>query len=156
MALKVKCSECGRDFTPTSEQMKFIKESKAKGMDLIIFDCGNCHFSTFYNPQTGRPPREKKEITYWCPVSGCSGKVSYVKDDDGPFWGCGECGSIWYDKKNLLKEIDAIVKRFKYRRKCYKKVKGKWEPADSPIEPDGYYELVADEPADGAKDYVRG
>lgn len=59
---------------------------------------------------------------------------------------------MWYDKENLLKEIDAIVKRFRYRRKCCKKVKGKWESADSPVEPDGYYELVGDEPADGAKD----
>lgn len=156
MVLKVKCSECGKDFTPTDEQKKFIKESKSRDMELIIFECGNCHRSTFYNPQTGRPPPDMKEVVYRCPVSQCSGNVSYIKYEEGPFWGCSECGSMWYDKKNLLKEIDTIVKRFTYRGKCYRKVKGKWEPADSPVEPDDYYEMVAEEPDDGAKDFVRG
>jgi hypothetical protein len=39
---------------------------------------------------------------------------------------------------------------------CYKKEKGKCEPADSPIEPDGYYEHVENEPVDGTKYFLRG
>jgi hypothetical protein len=73
-----------------------------------------------------------------------------------PFWGCGECGSMWYDKANLLKEIEAIVNRFKYRKKCYRKVKGEWQPADMEKIPDDYEERVENEPEDDATDYVRG
>jgi len=155
MALKVPCTNCGKDFTPTSEQMKFIKESKAKGMELTIFECSHCHRSTFYNPQTGKAP-VKKEVVYRCPVSRCTGDVSFVKDDESPFWGCGECGSIWYQKDNLLKEIDSIVERFKYRRKCYKRVRGKWVPADPAKEPSDYRESVESEPEDQLGEYVRG
>lgn len=156
MALKIKCTGCGRVFTPTGEQMEFIKKARARGMELIMLDCGTGLCYSRYNPQMGKEAAIKKEVAFRCPASRCTGNVTYVKDDEGPFWGCGACGSIWYDKKNLLKEIDAIVKHFKYRRKCYRKVRGKWAPAARSKEPDDYCEMVEQEPPDKAKEFVRG
>lgn len=157
MVLEISCG-CGAEFTPTREQMAFIKRAKSKGMTLIMLECPNCPSHVAYNPQTGKPPRAHREAVYRCPVSHCTGNVSHVDhdDDEEPFWGCGECGSIWYDKDNLLKEIDAIVKRFAYRRKCYRKVHGKWAPAERAREPSHYEEMVEQEPWDETDDFVRG
>lgn len=97
--------------------------------------------------------------TYRCPVSACAGWVDFieeVEEDDEPFWGCGECGSAWYKKSNLLKEIDAIVQTFPYRKSCYRKAKGEWLPADPDKTPDDYEERVENEPDDEADDYIRG
>jgi hypothetical protein len=84
--------------------------------------------------------------------------VDYVdrEEDEGPFWGCGECGSIWYKKANLFKEIENIVKKFAYRKKCYRKSKREWLPAAPDKIPDDYEERVVDEPDDEGDDYVRG
>ena len=56
---------------------------------------------------------------YRCPVSACAGYVSFNEEseEDDEFWGCGECGSIWFDKENLLSEIDQIILQFKVSRK---------------------------------------
>ena len=76
--------------------------------------------------------------TYRCPAAGCVGWVDSVDSDEegGSFWGCGECGSIWYKKAKLLKEIGTIIKRFSYRKKCYRKSKREWLPADPDTIPD--------------------
>lgn len=96
--------------------------------------------------------------TYRCPVSACAGWVSLVADDEeeGPFWGCGECGSIWRERVNLLAEIDAMVARFPYRAGCYRRADGGWLPADPASIPAEYERRVQEEPADEAEDYARG
>lgn len=150
------CTSCGQQFTPSPEARDVIKRYKARGATLLFVCCTKCGFQIDYNPQTGGIASRKKDTLYRCPVSRCTGSVSHVEYDDGPFWGCGGCGAIWYEKDNLLKEIDDIVKRFKYRRKCYKKTQGKWVPADLGKEPSDYNETVEQEPDDQLGEHVRG
>ena len=57
---------------------------------------------------------------YRCPVSRCSGWVVLVADpEERSFWGCGECGSVWYNRSKLFEEICKIINRFPYRQRCY-------------------------------------
>jgi hypothetical protein len=125
-------------------------------MHFIMLECPNCGLSSGYDPIAGGEP-EEEEPGLCCPVSGCTGTVSYVEDlEERPFWGCGECGSIWYEEKNLQAEISAIVEKYPYRRKCYVKRGGKWAPADLSKIPDDYNERVEREPDGVGPEYVRG
>ncbi len=97
------------------------------------------------------------DLPYRCPVSCCAGFVSLVDDeDDDSFWGCGECGAIWYEKQKLMDEITAIIKQFDYRLACYEQSNGGWVPASLDNEPDEYEDLVYEEPKDESEDCVRG
>ena len=96
---------------------------------------------------------------YRCPVSGCVGSVSWLEEEDPEetsHWFCDVCGSSWYEKKNLLKEIDAIIEKYPYRQACYVKVAGEWQPADEDSEPDDYEDLVEEEPEDPCDEPKRG
>lgn len=100
---------------------------------------------------------ESADERFRCPVSGCAGHVERIVEQDVvPHWHCSECGSIWYKKENLLKEIGRIVKEFPYRKKWYRKLKGGWAPADASEILDDYERYIEDEPEDGREDAVRG
>ncbi len=157
---KVTCEECGGQFYPLkTKQADMIRRcAKGKWTELGI-ECPRCKDYTMINPTAvvaGEDGTAVSTPTYRCPVSACAGFVSFVKQKTGDFWGCGECGSIWYDSKKLLKEIGAIVKQYPYRKKCYRKSKGQWVPSNLDKHPEDYEELVGEEPADEAEDYVRG
>ena len=77
-----------------------------------------------------------------CPEIGCTGWISEVDDGDEHFWGCGECGNIWYDRAELDQAIDEIVSQFSYRKKVYRKSEKTWEPVPLGKEPRNYEELV--------------
>ena len=79
-----------------------------------------------------------------------------VEDDDGEFWGCGECGSTWRKKKNFMAEITAIVEKYPYRQACYQKSGKNWLPADPGAEPDDYEDRVEEETPDESDEYERG
>lgn len=93
---------------------------------------------------------------YRCPVSHCTGWVVCVEDEEAPFWGCGECGSVWFQKANLLREIDSILALFPYRHSCYRQAEGEWLPTDPETIPKDYEERVEQEPWDDSDDSVRG
>jgi hypothetical protein len=155
------CTNCSKSFAPLETRFaEFIRKSATNNHDEIGVECPHCEKYTQFNPiafMKGEPC-QVLFAPYRCPVSGCAGFVSFneASDDDEEFWGCGECGSIWHDKANLLAEIDSIVARFKYRKKCYRKVKKAWVPAALDAEPEDYEDKVADEPEDERDDYVRG
>jgi len=156
------CEECGERFYPLkTKQADMVRRcAKGKWTELGI-ECPRCHEYTKINPTAvvaGNDGTVVSKPLYRCPVSGCTGSVDYVdrEEDEGPFWGCGECGSIWYKKANLFKEIENIVKKFAYRKKCYRKSKREWLPAAPDKIPDDYEERVVDEPDDEGDDYVRG
>jgi hypothetical protein len=162
MAGTVVCEECGGTFKPLeASQADLVRRcAKAKYKKLGI-ECPLCEEYTQINPVAvvaGKDGTVRSTPTYRCPVSACAGWVDFIDtdEDDGPYWGCGECGSIWYKQANLLKEIDKITKKFAYRKKCYRKVKGKWAPADPDKIPDTYEERVEREPEDESDEYVRG
>lgn len=100
------------------------------------------------------------ESCYRCPVSQCSGWVCWTEeggfDGDQPAWECGWCGSTWFDKKNLLKEIEAITAKFTYRQACYVRSKRSWAPAPIESHPADYDDLVEAEPEDTFDDSERG
>ena len=35
-----------------------------------------------------------------CPICQ-DGIVTYVDTEDEKFWGCGECGNVWFSKEDL-------------------------------------------------------
>lgn len=162
MSGTVVCDKCGKSFRPLDTQEADIVRRAAKAKyDRFTVDCPHCNAHTKINPVAvvaGKKGTVLSTPTYRCPVSACTGWVDYIQNDEeeGPFWGCGECGSIWYKKSSLLKEIENIVKKFAYRKKCYSKSKGEWLPASPDKIPDDYEERVEDEPEDEADDYVRG
>jgi hypothetical protein len=81
--------------------------------------------------------------------------VSFVNDDPS-FWGCGECGSLWYERSNLFSEIEKMIQTFPYRKKCYRKVGDVWLPAEIGEGPKGYSRMVENEPENDLDTYVRG
>jgi transcription elongation factor Elf1 len=162
MSGTVTCNRCGGEFQPLeSDQADLVRRCAAADFKEQGIKCPLCKHYTMVDPVAvvaGRDGTISATPTYRCPVSQCAGWVSYVnkKGKDKPFWGCGECGSIWYDQARLLGEIEQIIKRFPYRKKCYRKSKGQWAPADPDRIPDNYEERVGDEPEDDGDDYVRG
>ncbi|GAB4142385.1 MAG: hypothetical protein Tsb009_12660 [Planctomycetaceae bacterium] len=80
-----------------------------------------------------------------CPTPVCIGWVTYIEDDDGNFWGCGECGEVWFSRKDLNAAIKEITDTYNYRKACYTKSGRNWVAADPANEPDDYEELVEDE-----------
>lgn len=160
MSDKIDCQKCGRKFDPLATPFADMIRRFAKNdhPDLGI-ECPHCGKYTNFNPTAflAGEPAIASAAPYRCPVSCCAGFVSHIEDeDDGSYWGCGECGSLWYDQEKLFAEITQIVKRFPYRRKCYKKSKGQWLPADIEKEVEDYEDLVYEEPEDESDDYVRG
>jgi hypothetical protein len=156
------CEECGERFFPLkTKQADMTRQAAQAKWEELGIECPRCHEYTMINPVAivaGKDGAVVSKPMYRCPVSGCAGWVDYVDsdEDEGPFWGCGECGSIWYKKAKLLKEIENIIKKFSYRKKCYRKCKGEWVPADPDKVPDDYEERVENELQDETDDYVRG
>ena len=160
MELKIECQKCSARFEPLSTPFADMirRFAKAGYVDLGV-ECPKCGKYTNFNPTAYMAGKSATVAAapYRCPVSCCAGFVSQIEDDDeGQYWGCGECGSIWYEQQKMLDEITEIVKRFKYRRKSYRKSRGKWFPGDIEKEVGGYEDRVYEEPEDESDEYVRG
>jgi uncharacterized Zn finger protein len=151
--MQVNCNICKHVFRPSDEQNAFIDRSRGKGMKFVMLKCPNCgsHSSVSIVEEPPEP-----EVTYRCPVAGCWGWVSEVDDGGDKFWGCGECGSIWRSLASLEKEITAIVARFPYRRKSYRKKGAHWAPGELTKEVSDYEDRVASEPPDSSDEFERG
>jgi hypothetical protein len=87
-----------------------------------------------------------------CPEVSCTGWVSEVRDGDQHFWGCGECGTTWFERDELEESILAAVKKYPYRKMCYRKSKQGWQPAPLKNEPEDYEDRVEQEVDDFAAD----
>ncbi len=77
-----------------------------------------------------------------CPEQACTGWISWVEDPDGAFWGCGECGTVWYQQSELNEAIDVAIAAYPYRKKVYKKSRDGWTGIPPKREPKDYEELV--------------
>lgn len=148
----VTCNICKHAYSPSDEQRAFVDASRGKGMRFVMLKCPNCgsHSSVSIVEEPPEP-----EVTYRCPVAGCAGWVSEVDEEGKKFWGCGECGSIWKSLASLEMEIAAIVSKFAYRKKSYRKKGGHWAPGDLSKEVSDYEERVASEPTDTADKFER-
>jgi hypothetical protein len=162
MSGSVVCEKCGGTFKPLEAiQADMVRRAAKAKWNRLGIECPLCEDYTQIDPVAvlqGRDDTVKSTLTYRCPVSACAGWVAYIDsdEDEAPFWACGDCGSVWYKNANLLKEIDQIIKKFKYRKKCYRKAKREWVPADPDQIPDDYEERIDDEPEDESDDFVRG
>lgn len=165
--MEVTCGMCGHKFVPNAKDKEFILQAAEKGMRLAVITCPKCPMgkvdpvaitsdleSANANVDT---PQLDNETPYRCPVSGCYGLVSFI-DNPGEksFWGCGECGCIWYNTQNFFNEISEIVKKYPYRQHSYKKTGNEWLPCPLEKEAKNYDTLVEKEPSGLTKNYIRG
>jgi hypothetical protein len=143
--MRIKCESCGKHFEPSDKDRKDIERAKKKGKTFLFITCGVCHLGTIYNP-SGTEVKHKSAIRLLrCPVRGCTGFVVELNENRVAVWSCGECGSAWKRIESVYREIDKIVKKFPYRRKCYRKRKDAWMPAPARNEPSNYDERVEQE-----------
>lgn len=87
----------------------------------------------------------KHNFSIRCPIKTCSGIVVEIEDDDSTFFGCGECGNVWYDNKSLNIAIAEIIEKYKYRSEVYKKEGENFIAIPFTEEPKNYAELVQKE-----------
>ena len=80
-----------------------------------------------------------------CPEEGCTGWVSEVDDGDEHFWGCGECGNVWYEREELDEAIEEIISQYPHRKSVYRRANGNWNPVALDDEPEEYEERVEEE-----------
>ncbi len=151
-----RCQVCDETFELDAQQQKFVAHLVTKGQRFIMIECPSCGSSTQYVKAAEFTEASNQPANYRCPITQCVGWVDLVEDQPRSFWGCGECGSIWYDEKNLQKEITDIVALHPYRAHSYKQLDGKWAPGDLSAEPANYEALVEKESADDHDQLIRG
>jgi hypothetical protein len=139
---------CGKTSPPTAEQLAFIEQSAAKGMDFIAVECPICKSRVFFNPQNadGTVPK-KVEILIPCPCETCYEFVVLVEGKDrAAFWACGGCGTQWTSRGKLDVAIDHARKRHPYRAAVYQRAGDHWEsvPMNGKIHKD-YMQKVIEE-----------
>jgi hypothetical protein len=146
----VSCTRCEQVFEPVGAAVKKVARTVKAGDRALSLVCPSCKsISMVLVGDTQAEPSLR------CPVPACPGFVSFIEKSkkSGAFWGCGECGSIWRDEKNLQREITAIVKRFAYRTQSYKQAGGVWVPGrDSP----SLTAKIGREPREADREYERG
>jgi|GEM_PF-1789575 len=79
-----------------------------------------------------------------CPSKACYGRIAFVEEDPS-FWGCGECGNVWFELEELYLDIEDISERHDYRDRVYVKTPYRVAPVVSGVEPADYDELVRKE-----------
>ena len=97
----VKCPNCLEIFQPIKKDEKILKEAIVKRQKLLIIECTKCYKDVLINPIALLDIQNlNKEKNIQCPICK-EGIVSYIDDEDECFWGCGECGNVWFTKSNL-------------------------------------------------------
>lgn len=165
MTEQIGCPKCGQNFSPSKKDQKLLKESKQKQMTFVMVECSACGRLVSVNPSSSSAETNTKKSKtrnlqskpLRCPAPGCGGWVTLVcpSEGDKPFWGCGECGSMWYTESKLFEDIENIIKKYPYRKCSYIKEAGKYIPAALREENEHYDDLVEKEPKDKARSYVR-
>lgn len=135
--MKISCDVCENNFYLSLDQREFINESIEKDMNFIMLQCKLCMNSFPINPKNISSSIDVEEKKLRCPVEGCYGLVSAVDD----FYGCGECGHVWRDKKLLYLEIMDIIKKYPYRARVYN-LNDLDNIKPSEVEPENYEEIV--------------
>lgn len=153
--MKIHCSYCNSLFDADKTQSKFIEASRKKGMSFIILECPNCYKNVSFNPLLNSIKLESKKNDLRCPISACAGFISFMEDEKPPFYGCSECGSIWYKQSNLNKDIKNIILKYPYRKAVYHKNGKDFEPFLE-ADPPNYEEEIQKEAVEHSKNFVRG
>jgi len=61
------------------------------------------------------------------------------------FWGCGECGNVWHDRKKLNAQIQKICNKYSYRSACYIQDEKGYTGIPLKDEPENYRDRVIEE-----------
>lgn len=72
-----------------------------------------------------------KNFQILCPLSHCGGWAVYIDNDDEKFFGCGECGNVWFDKADLDNDIEQIIQRYPHRKNFYLKTADGYYPVEN-------------------------
>lgn len=141
------CDRCKKKFIASEEQEKFISDSRSKGMKFIMIKCPHCSMSYPFNPISSNissPTEQPVGDGLRCPKEACSGIVSYI-DDAPSFWGCGECGNVWFKKDDLYSDIKRIINKYPYRGCAYKIIDDEYFPVAGEDIPASYDEQIKSE-----------
>ena len=140
------CQLCKERFALDAQQRAFVMPLLAKGQRFIMIECPCCGASTQYVTIAAVTKPQDHEAPYRCPLPRCAGWVDWIDAESPPFWGCGECGSVWHEERDFQKRISDIVARYPYRADSYKSIAGKWLPAALDAESADYEERIDKEP----------
>lgn len=81
-----------------------------------------------------------------CPVKTCSGWVCEVEDSPNQtFFGCGECGTVWWKKSELDQAISQVIEKFPYRAQSYLNTDQGWTAQPFELEDPDYDQKVRKE-----------
>jgi hypothetical protein len=134
--MKLLCNHCKKEFITSEEQDHFISVSRKKNMKFIMIKCHYCSMSYDINSMLLNKQEDKQTAVVnglKCPKETCAGIVSYIEDIP-PFFGCGQCGNVWFKKEDLYNDIKNIIAKYPYRKQAYNIVNDKYLPAlDSEI-----------------------
>jgi hypothetical protein len=147
LIIKILCDQCKNEFTSSDDQMEHIVNSLKKEMTFIMVRCSLCSKAFPLNPLTMQIPElPEKKIGdgLRCPYKTCHSYISFIEDKPS-FWGCGECGNVWFEKEKLFRDIEEISKKYSYRKMVYKKEGDGFVPVSSKNEPKNYEQLVEKE-----------
>lgn len=144
--MEIRCDSCNQKFIATKAQVAQISKAKKERKSLIILKCGACHLGFAHRLRQEDAGKGEPEELLRCPVLACTGFVVQLEQKTKTVYCCGECGSTWKIAEDLFSEIEAIIKKFKYRRQAYRKSRQIWLPAGADAEPANYDELVGNEP----------
>ena len=108
--MEIMCPKCSSIFQPNEEDEKRVLGAIERTQRLLMLDCPICYKSIPINPTDLMSIKEKnKEITIKCPI--CSdGIVSCIDNETEKFWGCGECGNVWFSKESLDDAVKQMEK----------------------------------------------
>jgi uncharacterized Zn finger protein len=137
--MNIDCNNCGKSFSPNKKSAKLIKEASEKGMKLLMLSCELCGDSIPINLRAlDALDQSNLSEQYRCPVKTCNGFVLHIEDQINNFYGCGECGTVWDEKKALFTDITKIVSKYSYRKAVYKFDGDNIFPVKLELEPTNY------------------
>ena len=107
--MKIRCPNCQEIFDADSQQESMIDTAIKNNQRLVFIECPECYKDIPINPKdllSNEPQKDedKKNKSYElieCPICH-EGVVCYVDDGDKKFWGCGECGNVWFSREALV------------------------------------------------------
>ncbi len=140
--MKIFCDKCKEWYEPDSEISASLQKAREAGARLLMIKCPLCGKTAPVSPQTLALPEVVENEKFRCPIKMCAGYAVYVSEDGG-FWGCGECGNVWRNSRDLFNEIRGIIKKYPHRKSVYREVGDKYSPIYS--EPDDYEDMVSSE-----------
>ena len=104
--MKIRCPNCQKIFDANSQQENLLDYAIKNNQHLVMLECPTCFQSVPINPNNLLSKEAQKDDnkenensqSIECPVCH-EGIVSYITNGNEKFWGCGECGNVWFSKE---------------------------------------------------------